>query len=66
MYASFKSFIVSVLGSYTPVVYNNGVSDIIPGGFAGVDWSYVIAGAILCIVIYSVFKLIGACICKMY
>lgn len=63
----FRDFLDNVLGSYSPVSYldGSGVS-VIPAGFSGVDWSYVIAGVLLIVCIYSVFKLIGGVICKMF
>lgn len=64
MISDFKDFVVQVLGTYTPVTY--GADNVIPPGLAGVDWSYVFAGVLLCIVVWSVFKLIGGCICKMF
>lgn len=67
MINAFRDFIDSVCGVYSPVTYTLESGDIIiPAGFAGVDWSYVVAGAVFCIVIYSVFKLLGGVICKMF
>lgn len=66
MLSEFKDFIVAVLGEYTPVVFTQDGINIIPAGLAGVDFSYVFAGVIMCICIYSVFKIVGSCICKMF
>lgn len=67
MYESFRSFIDYVLGAYSPVTYVNldGIS-VIPSGLSGVDWGFVFSGLILCIVLFSFFKLIGGVICKMF
>lgn len=59
----FISFLDSLLGNYTPVVDSSGV---IPSGLAGVDFPYVFRAVFFAIVIYSVFKLLGAIITKTY
>ena len=59
----FISFLDSLLGNYTPVVDGSGV---IPSGLAGVDFPYVFRAVLFAIVIYSVFKLLGAIITKTY
>lgn len=59
----FISFLDSLLGSYTPVVDGSGV---IPAGMAGVDFPYVFRAILFAIVVYSVFKLLGAIITKTY
>lgn len=58
----FIRFIENLLGVYTPVVDSSGV---IPSGFSGVDWPYMVRALIFVIVIYSVFRIIGGLICKM-
>lgn len=63
MDVSFRAFLASVLGVYTPVT---DVSGNIPGGFAGVDWTYVFAGLLFVIVVWSVFRIIGGMICKIF
>ena len=57
------AFFQSVLGTYTPVL-NPDQSVAI--GLAGVDFPYVFRAVFLALVVYSVLKCIGGCICKMY
>lgn len=57
------AFFQSVLGSYTPVLNPDNTVAI---GFAGVDFPYVFRAVFLALVVYSVLKCIGGCICKMY
>lgn len=59
--STFRAFLDSVLDTYVPVMASDGT---IPSGLAGVDWSYVFAGLLLCIVVWSVFKILGGMICK--
>ena len=59
----FISFLNSLLGNYTPVTDGSGV---IPAGLAGVDFPYVFRAVLFAIVVYSVFKLLGAIITKTY
>lgn len=61
--STFRAYINSVLGTYVPVTDASGV---IPSGFAGVDWSFIFAGVLLCLVVFCVFKVIGAMICKIF
>ena len=56
-------FLDSVLGSYTPVLNPDGF---IAAGFAGVDFPYLFRAFFLLVVIYSVLRIIGGCVCKMY
>lgn len=56
-------FFRTVLGTYTPVLNPDNTVAI---GFAGVDFPYVFRALFLAIVVYSVLKCIGGCICKMY
>lgn len=59
----FITFLNNLLGVYSPVTDSSGV---IPAGFAGLDIPYIFRAVIFCIVVYSVFKLVGAIICKTY
>lgn len=61
---TFRDFLNTVLGVYTPITYDYGTESIIPDGFAGVDWPYLIRGFILAMVIYCVLRLIGGLICR--
>lgn len=62
--SAFKSFLDSVLGSYSPVTYDVGSDVLIPDGFAGVDWPYLVRAAALLLVIWCVLRLIGGLICR--
>lgn len=57
------AFFQSVLGSYTPVLNPDNTVAI---GLAGVDFPYVFRAVFLALVVYSILKCIGGCICKMY
>ena len=59
----FISFLSDLLGPYCPVVNPDGT---IAAGFAGVDFPFIFRAIIFCIVIYSVFRVIGGLICKNY
>ena len=59
----FIRFLDSLLGSYTPI---SDASGVIPAGLAGVDFPYIFRGLLFCIIVYSVFKLLGGIICKTY
>lgn len=62
--SSFRSFLDSVLGAYTAVTYQYGNESIIPDGFAGVDWPYLVRAVALLIVVWCVLRLIGGLICR--
>ena len=57
------AFFQSVLGTYTPVLNPDNSVAI---GLAGVDIPYVFRAVFLALVVYSVLKCLGGCICKMY
>lgn len=59
----FITFLNSLLGIYTPVTDSSGI---IPAGMAGVDFPYVFRAVFFAIVVYCVFKIIGAIICRTY
>lgn len=63
-----REFLISVLGEYSPVVFETVVDgasvSVIPSGLAGVDWLYVLTGVLLIVCVWSVFKLLGGLICK--
>ncbi len=58
----FISFLSGLLGEYSPVVDSTGV---IPAGFAGVDWPYLVRALVFVVVIYSLLRVIGGLLCKM-
>lgn len=57
-----RDYISSILGSYNPVI----IDGIPVYGLSGIDWEYVITGCIVVITVYSVFKIIGGMICKIF
>lgn len=57
-----KTFIDTLLGTYTPIVDSNGI---IPAGFAGVDWAYLVRAMVFAIVLYAILRIIGGLVCKM-
>lgn len=57
----FISFINGLLGVYTPVLNPDGT---IAPGFAGLDIPYIFRAIVFCLVVYSVFRLLGGFICK--
>lgn len=59
----FIQFLNGLFGNYTPVVSSDGSVAI---GMAGVDYPYVFRALLFVIVVYSVFKLLGAIITKTY
>lgn len=61
--SEYLSFLYDVLGEYMPVINPDGS---IAAGAAGVDWSYIVAGVLLVVVVYSVFKIIGGMICRIF
>lgn len=56
-------FLNSVLGVYTPVLNPDGY---IAAGMAGIDFPYIFRCIFFLVVIYSVLRIIGGCVCKMY
>lgn len=73
-----RAFLESILGSYTPVTYQsidylydeNGlllsetVTDFIPSGLAGVDWTFVLTGVAFLILLWCALRILGGIICK--
>lgn len=57
-----RSFLQSILGTYTPVV-DQSTGEILPD-FAGIDWEYIMSGILLLISVWCVYKVIGAVISK--
>lgn len=57
-----KTFLDSLLGTYTPIVDSNGI---IPAGFAGVDWTYLVRAMVFAIVLYAILRIIGGIVCRM-
>ena len=72
MISTIRAWVEAILGEYEPVTYQVKVmvADALGGsstttytevaqGVAGVDWSYVVTAALLLVVVYSVFRLLG-------
>lgn len=71
-----KALFVSIFGAYVPVTYERVTAywdevsqtfyevteDVIPDGFAGVDWSFVLSAIVFIVTLYSVLRIIGAVI----
>lgn len=53
-----------LLGEYTPVGYTVDGNFIVAGGFAGVDWEYLVRAFAFLLVLYCLFRLLGAVLCK--
>lgn len=68
---NFKSFLLSMFGSYEPVSYTvsntvqvgeevyTDVYDVIANGLAGVDWPWVMGALCFVICLYSFFRIVG-------
>jgi len=59
-----QALIVSLFGSYTPPTYAvtdaaGVVSNIIPAGFAGVDWQWVAGVFLFAIVLHGFLRMVG-------
>lgn len=59
-----ETFLDSVLGVYSPVMYTYQAESIIPDGFAGVDWPYLIRAAVFVVALWSIFRMLGGLLCK--
>lgn len=59
----FIAFLDNLLGVYTPVLDSAGN---IPAGLAGVDFPFVFRAVVFCIVLHSVFRVLGGIICRTY
>lgn len=62
--SAFTQFLDSVLGSYSPITYDAGSDVLIPDGFAGVDWPYLIRAAAFLLVVWCVLRIVGGLICR--
>lgn len=64
-------FIRSILGTYVPVMYSyfdvalEQTHNVIPDGWSGVDWPYLVGAAAFLIMLYSVFRIIGIFVDKL-
>lgn len=54
-------FLRSVLGNYNPILSPDGWP---VSGISGVNFEYLLAGSLLVVCIYSVFRIIGGLICR--
>lgn len=54
------TWLQGVFGSYEPITYTENGVDIIPSGWAGVNWEYVAGVAVFLVVTICLFKLIGS------
>lgn len=62
---SIQQILNTLIGDYTPVSYTSidGV-EIIPSGFSGVDWGYILSALLFIVGIYSIFRVVGSIISK--
>lgn len=54
-----RDVIIQLFGVYTPITYNNGTTDVIPSGCAGVDWTFIAGVFLFALSLYCVFRAIG-------
>ena len=54
--------IVDIIGKYEPIVVSGSAVDGSGGSIAYVDFTYVFAGTLFCIVVMSLFKILGGVI----
>lgn len=68
-----KELITSLFGVYTPITYTapgpviDGTVteyDVVAGGFAGIDWTWLAGVALFGLTLYCVFRIIGGVINK--
>lgn len=72
--AALNSFLSSFLGYYSatsyeyPVLTDMGyvITYVIPSGLAGVDFAYLTRAALLLILVYCTFKLLGGIVCRIF
>ena len=64
IYSSLEAFFSVLLGEYTPVGYTVDGNFIVAGGFAGVDWEYLVRAFAFLLVLYCLFRILGAVLCK--
>lgn len=64
VYENLTQFFRILLGDYNPITYTAGNETIIPAGFAGVDWPYLVRALVFIVAIYSIFRLLGVILCK--
>lgn len=57
-----KDLVSDVLGTYTPVT----VDGVLVGGVAGIDWPYIFSGLLFVLLIYSLVRIVGAIICRIF
>lgn len=58
------TIIQAYLGTYTPNTYTIGTDTVIASGLAGVDWVYLGKLALLLVVLYSIWRIIGGIACR--
>lgn len=51
-----KTFLDTLLGVYTPIANSTGM---IPAGFAGVDFPYIVRAVVFIIVLWSLLRILG-------
>lgn len=64
-----REIIESIFGTYIPIFYEThdaegNILEVIPAGFAGVDWTYVLGVLGFFVVLYCVLRIVGSVISK--
>lgn len=67
VYQSISEFMQALFGSYVPISYTDASgASVIPAGFAGVNWEYILGVALFGIIVYSLLRIVGGLVCKSY
>jgi len=75
-----RAFLITLLGTYTPVMtkqvvytydtvtsaYITSQIDVVAAGVAGIDWLYILTAAFFLIVVYSFFRILGGVLCRTF
>ena len=71
-----KDLIISIFGEYEPITYQltslagsaddvyEVTNDVIPNGFAGCDWTFILGVVAFLIVLYCILRIIGGVISR--
>ena len=60
-----QEFMYALFGEYVPVGFEDGAGNfVVASGFAGVDWPYILSVCLFLLVVYCLFRLLGAVLWK--
>lgn len=62
--STIKQFLDNLLGVYTPITFISDGNEVIPPGFAGVDWPYLVRALVFLLILWSIFRILGGIICR--